>query len=97
MDDEGNVTFTPDEGFTGEARIRYTATDSDGNPLETADITVTVLPELTPDTAVAQPDEPVTFNIVDNDGDIDPASIDLDPETPGIQKEITVPGQGNWL
>jgi CshA-type fibril repeat protein len=95
VDDEGNVTFTPEDGFTGEASIPYTATDSDGNPLEPADITVTVSP-LNPDTAVSQPNEPVTFNIAENDGDIDPASIDLDPDTPGVQKEITVPGQGTF-
>ncbi len=96
MDDEGNVTFTPEEGFTGEASIPYTATDNDGNPLEPSEITVTVSPELEDDTASTPPGEPVTFNVAENDGNIDPASIDLDPETPGIQKEITVPGQGTF-
>ena len=44
VDDEGNVTFTPEEGFVGEVSIPYTGTDSDGNLLEPADITVTVSP-----------------------------------------------------
>ncbi len=95
VDDEGNVTFTPEEGFTGEASIPYTATDSDGNPLDPAEITVSVSP-IADDEASTPPGEPVTFNIAENDGDIDPASIDLDPDTPGIQKEITVPGQGTF-
>ena len=98
VDDDGNVTFTPVDGFEGEASIPYVADDTDGNPLEPADISVTVepLPVLTDDTATSAPNTPVTFSIIDNDENIDPTTIDLDPETPGIQKTITVPGEGTF-
>ncbi|GGA48356.1 hypothetical protein CYANOKiyG1_67410 [Okeania sp. KiyG1] len=98
VDDDGNVTFTPLAGFEGEASIPYTANDNQGNPLEPADITVTVapIPELTDDTANTPPNTPVTFSISDNDENVDPSTIDLDTETPGIQKNITVPGEGTF-
>ncbi|NEQ41362.1 MAG: tandem-95 repeat protein, partial [Okeania sp. SIO3I5] len=98
VDDEGNVTFTPVDGFEGEASIPYAADDNDGNPLEPADISVNVepTPELTDDTTTTPPNTPVTFSIIDNDENIDPTTIDLDPETNGIQKTITVPGKGTF-
>ncbi|NEO57053.1 MAG: tandem-95 repeat protein, partial [Okeania sp. SIO3B5] len=98
VDDDGNVTFTPVDGFEGEASIPYAADDNQGNPLEPADISVTVepIPELTDDTATTAPNTPVTFSISDNDENVDIATIDLDPETPGIQKNITVPGEGTF-
>ncbi|GGA48362.1 Ig-like domain-containing protein [Okeania sp. KiyG1] len=98
VDDDGNLTFTPLAGFEGEASIPYTANDNQGNPLEPADITVTVepVPELTDDTANTAPNTPVTFSIIENDENVDPSTIDLDPETPGIQKNITVPGEGTF-
>ncbi|NEO57054.1 MAG: tandem-95 repeat protein, partial [Okeania sp. SIO3B5] len=98
VDDDGNVTFTPVDGFEGEASIPYTADDTEGNSLEPADITVTVepVPELTDDTANTPPNTPVTFSIIDNDENVDVTTIDLDPETPGIQKNITVPGEGTF-
>lgn len=43
---------------------------------------------------------PVSLNVLLNDaaGDfaINPASVDLDPSTPGIQQSLTIPGQGSF-
>lgn len=50
----GRITYTPDEGFTGQDVFRYTVEDQDGNVSNEARVTVTV----TPDTS-----EPYDFEI----------------------------------
>ncbi|MGD1714206.1 Ig-like domain-containing protein, partial [Dapis sp. BLCC M172] len=103
VNDEGDVTFTPVDGFVGEVTIPYTVADNDGQTSNQANITVEVVnipPVATEDSASSEVGVPVTFNIVnndtDNDGNIDPISIDLDPDTPGIQETFTVPTQGTF-
>ncbi len=41
LDDDGNVVFTPEDGFTGEASFTYTVSDGRGGT-DTASVTVTV-------------------------------------------------------
>ncbi|MEB3887131.1 Ig-like domain-containing protein, partial [Lyngbya sp. CCY1209] len=59
VDDAGNVTFTPADGFTGTATpISYTVSDNDGAISNAANITVTVentAPTATNDTAATAP------------------------------------------
>ncbi|WP_298782176.1 tandem-95 repeat protein, partial [uncultured Polaribacter sp.] len=45
VDDLGNVTFTPEPDFTGDAVVNYTVEDNDGLTSEEAMITVTVQPD----------------------------------------------------
>ncbi len=99
VDEEGNVTFTPADGFEGEVSIPYSAKDRDGNTLEPANISIVypTVPQLEDDELTAEPGQPLTFDITSNDKDIDPATIDLDPETPGVQKRLRVPGQGTFV
>ena len=44
--------------------------------------------------------QPVTINVVANDtdqnGTIDPSTVDLSPGTPGIQNTLVVAGEGTW-
>nr|WP_293165585.1 Ig-like domain-containing protein [Okeania sp. SIO2C9] len=83
-DDPGDFTYNVSDGTT-------TVSGS-------TDITINVAPvgELADDTASTAPNTPVTFNISDNDENVDIATIDLDTDTPGIQKNITVPGEGTF-
>ena len=102
-DGAGNVTFTPEPGFTGVASAAYTVSDNDGDASNTAAIDITVLagPVANDDNAATQIDTPVTFNVTANDvgsaNSIDPASVDLDPNTAGQQSSITVAGEGTFI
>jgi gliding motility-associated-like protein len=100
----GVVTFTPVLNFNGTATISYTVKDNSNALSNTATISVTVNPVNDPPVAVADNasvNEDVTLiidvlaNDTDPDGPLDPATIDLDPSTPGIQNSITNPG-GTW-
>ncbi len=105
VDTAGNVTFNPETGFTGISSIPYTVNDNDSATSNTANIIVTVQTNNVPplainDSAVTQVDTPVTFSVTANDtdidGNIDPATVDLDPNTPGRQTTSTVPGEGTF-
>ncbi|MGF1574532.1 MAG: Ig-like domain-containing protein, partial [Cyanophyceae cyanobacterium] len=101
----GVVTFTPLATFTGVATpISYTVDDEEGNTSNIATITVTVDAAAPPttqnDTATTPANTPVDIPILDNDTDgtfpIDPTTVDLDPNTPGIQDTFTVAGEGTY-
>jgi CshA-type fibril repeat protein len=106
----GVVTFTPVSNYNGTTTpISYNVCDN-GTPVPalcaTATITVTVTPVNDPpvainDTPTTNEDTPVTFNPLTNDSDVDgtlnPATLDLDPTTPGVQTTFTVPGQGTFV
>jgi CshA-type fibril repeat protein len=100
VDSTGDVTFTPESGFTGTVTIPYTVQDTTGLPSNQANITVTVgnPPVANPDSTSTLPDTNTTFSVTDNDTDpdnnLDPSTVDLDPNTDGIQDTFTVPGQG---
>lgn len=59
-----------------------------------------VIPIANADNATTPEDTPVTFNIIDNDIDLDgainPGTIDLDPLTAGQQTSLTIDGQGTF-
>ncbi|NET45678.1 DUF4347 domain-containing protein, partial [Okeania sp. SIO2B3] len=78
--------------------LTYNVSDGTETVSGSTDITINVaaIPELTDDTANTAPNTPVTFNISDNDENVDIATIDLDIDTPGIQKNITSPGEGTF-
>ncbi|WP_264695184.1 Calx-beta domain-containing protein [Moraxella bovis] len=96
----GEVTFTPEDGFTGDPDpIKYVVKDKDGNDLPPTDVDVSY-PQLTnPDTKPGTPGQPVTQNVTNNDGDVDPSTVKLvDPNNPNNppSNEVKVPGQGTW-
>ncbi|MDH3598298.1 MAG: Ig-like domain-containing protein, partial [Candidatus Tectomicrobia bacterium] len=106
-DDAGNVTFTPVAGFTGASIIPYTVKDNDGLSSNAANITVTVVttpgnipPVAVNDSTTTPLDTPVTLPVTDNDSDsdgaVDPATVDLDPATPGRQTTFSVAGEGTF-
>ncbi|KAI9549366.1 LOW QUALITY PROTEIN: hypothetical protein GHT06_003732 [Daphnia sinensis] len=98
VNSDGTVTFTPDLGFTGTDVFTYKVCDT-SNPAicETAEVTVTVLPEDAKDVTTAPDDYAVltanpdgtavvTGNVLSNDKSTDPdaeltASLVTDPAT----------------
>ncbi|MBS1542731.1 MAG: tandem-95 repeat protein [Bacteroidetes bacterium] len=98
------VTYTPALNYNGIASISYTVNDNLGAVSNSATITVTVLsvndpPVAVNDAATTNEDTPVTLNVVANDtdvdGTVDPASVDLDTGTAGIQSSFTN-ASGSW-
>ncbi|KAG1654010.1 Serine-aspartate repeat-containing protein D [Nymphon striatum] len=107
VDNLGNVTFTPNATLTGNpAPITYTVNDNDGNTSNTATLTVTygqaptAMNDTESNTGVPSPTNPTILPTVggndsDPDGTIDPATVDLDPATAGIQTTLTN-AEGTW-
>ncbi|WP_264697238.1 Calx-beta domain-containing protein [Moraxella bovis] len=94
----GEVTFTPEDGFTGDPDpIKYVVKDKGGNDLPPTDVDVSY-PQLTnPDTKPGAPGQPVTQNVTNNDGDVDPSTVKLvDPKTGEPTDKIVVPNEGTW-
>jgi len=99
----GQVTFTPTHNFTNAASITYTVNDNSGATSDVATIAVTITPVNDPpvatnNTAATNEDVQVTFNVTGNDSDVDgtinAASVDLDPDTGGIQNNFNL--HGTW-
>ncbi len=98
-DSSGNVTFTPAPGFSGPVTpTPYTIADAYNNTSVPVNLTVTVTPKATDDTAITPAGTPIKVAASSNDlGNLDLTSIDLDPSAPGVQTTLTVPGQGTFL
>ncbi len=99
----GIVTFTPVNNFIGTVTIPYTIQDSIGGTSNVANLTVVIRsgPVARDDSATTPLNTPVTLNVPGNDAAsgsvaLNPASIDLDPSTPGQQSARTVPGEGTF-
>ncbi|MGL6282503.1 MAG: beta strand repeat-containing protein, partial [Microcoleaceae cyanobacterium] len=89
----GNVTFTPVSGFVGTANLPYQIFDNSG---ETAGAKISMivadqLPIAVDDLTVTGQNQPVTINVLANDLDLDGniTAADLDPNTAGVQRQIT--------
>jgi len=102
--ENGEVTFTPEDGFTGDPTpIDYTAEDENGTPA-TATVTIDYtdplpVPEATDDRSEGnEPGTPVTVDVLANDDDgLLPETVRLiDPETNEPATEVVVPGEGTW-
>jgi CshA-type fibril repeat protein len=95
--------FKPTANFSGSANFTFTATDnlgkSDATPA-TVTIPVNAAPISKPDTATTAVNTAVTVPVLINDKDLpenaplNPVTIDLDPNTPGIDSSISIPGKG---
>ncbi|KQS17040.1 hypothetical protein ASG05_05700 [Frigoribacterium sp. Leaf186] len=103
----GQITFTPDPDFTGEATpVSYTATTTFGESV-TADVTVTVgapgAPTATDDIGTAPFGESIVVSPLGNDTS-GPAGTSfvtstlrlIDPATGTPATTVTVPGEGTW-
>jgi CshA-type fibril repeat protein len=99
-DGAGNVTFTPEPGFTSDPTpITYTIEDNDGNESNAAAIVVDYVPVATLDESLANPtNTPVVVDVLNNDttgDDVDPTTVQIVGTTnPG--DPLAVPGEGTW-
>ncbi|UFU03564.1 tandem-95 repeat protein [Ruania suaedae] len=104
--ESGEVTFTPEAQFTGQATpVVYEVTDEFGNPA-TAEIAITVgetVPVATDDATRTAYERPVDIDVLDNDTPgaddvpLDPSTLRLIDPTSGDEVErLEVPGEGVW-
>ncbi|EPX78338.1 Hint domain-containing protein [Salipiger mucosus] len=75
INDDGTLTFTPDDDYNGPAEITYTIQDPEGNEA-TGQVDVTVepvndAPVANDDAEETTEDTPVTFDPTENDTDVD--------------------------
>jgi uncharacterized repeat protein (TIGR01451 family) len=82
----GSISFTPEAGFSGPVSpLTYQIQDSSAQ-VTSAILSVNVAPKLANDNASTYTNNPVTIKPLANDqGNLDPSTLDLDPSTPGIQ------------
>ena len=101
VNNSGLLTFTPALNYHGSTSVQYTVEDADGLVSNIATITINVadvndLPVAVADSPSTNEDTPVNISILANDSDVDgtlnPATVDLDPSTGGVQSSITVEG-----
>lgn len=96
--DTGEVTFTPEPGFTGDpSPVSYTVSDSWGESTD-AQITVGYLVEAFDDVSAGnEPGDPVTILVTDNDHDeLLPGTVRLIDAAGDPVLTMTVPGEGEW-
>ena len=103
----GEVTFTPESGFTGDPTpINYKLVEIANGLSDIATITIdynTVIDPVNDQSNNNTPGVNAVVNIIANDtlSDGSPATpseviVDLNPATPGVDTSITVPGEGTW-
>jgi uncharacterized repeat protein (TIGR01451 family) len=100
VDAAGNVTFTPQAGFTLDPTpINYTVQDSGGLISNQASITIDYVPVASDDSSTGNTTgTAVTVNVLANDttGDTPVPSTVQIVGTPGPGVSLAVPGQGAW-
>ena len=106
----GEITFTPEAGFTGDPTdITYTVDDDEGNTSNPANVNIefdALAPFASDNESLANPAGVVVQEVIlendgygvdnDSDGTLVPGSIDLDPATGGQQTTLGVSGEGTW-
>ncbi len=105
VNSSGDILFTPLMNFNGVAIKLYRVNDNQGATSLSGTITIVVnavndAPEASDDAGTTNEDTSITLldvtsNDTDVDGSLDPATVDLDLATPGIQSTF-VNGEGNW-
>ncbi len=100
---EGELKFDPIISFEGATTIQYTVSDDDDNVSLPASITVTVgsaVPVADDDNEIIVQNTVISIDVLDGDNDannnIVRSSIDLDPDTAGIQSTLTIASVGTY-
>ncbi len=97
VDENGNLTYTPNENYNGQDSFGYTATDA-ANAAGTGTITINIAqvndaPEVENDTAETAEDTPVDILVLENDSDIDMREgLNADPDAESIG--VTIGDEG---
>lgn len=99
VNDDGSITYTPDQDYNGEDTITYTVRDPDGNT-GTSTVTVTVNP--VNDAPVAGDDAaetafgtPVTVPVLANDTDVDGDTLLVEGTPTSPDGSVTVNDDGS--
>jgi uncharacterized repeat protein (TIGR01451 family)/fimbrial isopeptide formation D2 family protein len=101
-----SVQFIPANNFSGTVTIPYTIKDNFGQTSNQANLTVIIDPPAPPvandDYASTKLNTPVGLNPIPNDSasvgtTLNPATLDLDPSTPGVDNTVNIPGQGTFV
>ena len=76
VNNDGTLTYTPNNNYNGEDSFTYTVEDTEGLVSNTATVNITVnavndKTVAVNDTVITDEDTAVTINILDNDNDID--------------------------
>src|SRR5262249_2779135 len=100
VDNQGNVTFTPQAGFTGgPTPIAYTVQDAGRRPSNQATIAIDYVPVARDDSSSGNTTgTAVTVPVLSNDttGDVTVPSTVQIVGTPGPGVPLVVDGQGTW-
>ncbi len=85
---------------TDPGDLTYNVSDGTDTVSGSVNIVINEAPSALDDSVATDPGKPITFSITNNDNDpdgvIDLTTVDLDPSTPGEQKNLTVPGEGTY-
>jgi CshA-type fibril repeat protein len=94
----GKITFTPEDGFTGDPTpVKYTVADSAGTTA-TATVTIAYTPAAANDVSRGNTaGKPVTVDVVGNDSaNLDPTSVHLIDSNGDPVTTLVVDGEGTW-
>ncbi|MGO1062993.1 Ig-like domain-containing protein, partial [Acinetobacter lwoffii] len=99
IDAQGNITFTPNAGFTGQESFSYSISDGQGGTstaTETINVAATIPPVASDDSYTTPYNTPVTLTPLANDSDADGGTLTITaingvPLTPGTAQEINTP------
>ncbi|HCH2617835.1 TPA: tandem-95 repeat protein [Vibrio parahaemolyticus] len=88
VNNDGTVTYTPDDNYVGEDTFTYIVTS--GGVSESTTVSVDVTPEndapvAKDDTAITDEDTPVTIDVLPNDSDVDGDKLSI--ESASVPKE----------
>jgi CshA-type fibril repeat protein len=94
----GAITFSPEDGFTGDpTAVEYAAADGRGNAV-TATVTVTYTPAAGDDSSYDNTlGETVAVPVAENDSaNVDPTTVRLVNGDGDLVRELVVDGEGTW-
>ncbi|MEQ6203787.1 Ig-like domain-containing protein, partial [Sulfitobacter sp. HNIBRBA2951] len=98
INEDGTLTFTPNEGFVGDAQVNYTVSDGELEDPAVLFVTVTppgeVDPIATDDVAETLEDTPVTIDVLDNDVDPNGDALTVKDDASSPDGTVTVNDDG---
>ncbi|MEP1079566.1 Ig-like domain-containing protein [Leptolyngbya sp. PL-A3] len=95
----GQITFTPNAGFSGTTSFSYTVRDNDDTVSDIATVTVTVnsvndIPVTNPDSVISNGVSPSVITVLGNDSDPEGDALSIDSVTQGKGGTVTINSNG---
>ncbi|HHF3205315.1 TPA: tandem-95 repeat protein [Vibrio diabolicus] len=88
VNNNGSVTYTPDDNYVGKDTFTYVVTSGGVSEFTTVEVNVTLVndaPVAKDDTAITDEDTPVTIDVLPNDTDVDGDKLSI--ESASVPKE----------